>query len=201
MPRKQYDIAGQRGEAHVAVCLIADGGDFVSRPVEALTVDFAGIVGDRHAGRTRRSGAREPWYPRGTEIRNDRQLTIVSSLELAEVADAMGLSGIKPEWIGANLVFTELRDLSRLPRGTRLFFSGGAALLVEGENAPCRIAGGSIARYFPDSDGIDLLFAKTAVHKRGLIASVEKPGGIGMGEAVTVRIPEQRFYRGEALGK
>ena len=65
------------GAGTVTACLIADGGTFVSRPVGRLTLDFTGIPGDYHAGATRKSGSREPWYPRGTEIRNDRQLTIV----------------------------------------------------------------------------------------------------------------------------
>ena len=93
----------------VTACLIADGGDFVSRPVDALVLDFAGIVGDFHAGMTRKTTSREPWYPRGTEIRNDRQVTIVSPEELAEVAALMELPEIRPGWIGANLVLSGLR--------------------------------------------------------------------------------------------
>jgi MOSC domain len=189
------EIAAQRIEARVALCLIADGDDFISYPVGALTVDFAGIVGDHHAGRTRRSGSREPWYPRGTEIRNDRQITIVSSVELAEVAEAMKLPVIEPGWIGANLVFSDLPDLTGLPPGTKMLFEGGATLAIERENGPCRIAGGSIARHFPDREGIDLEFSKAARHKRGLVASVEKSGMITIGEAVTVHVPMQRPYQ------
>jgi MOSC domain-containing protein YiiM len=154
----------------VAACLIADGGDFVSRPVERLALDFGGIVGDFHAGFTRPSTSREPWYPRGTEIRNDRQLTIVSEEELAAVAAAMALPAIEPAWIGANL-----------------FFAGGVTIAVEDENGPCRTAGASIARHFPEREGIDLLFPQKARHRRGLVASVEKPGVIRAGETFSLR--------------
>jgi hypothetical protein len=176
----------------VAACLIADGADFRSRRVEALTLDFAGIVGDIHAGLTRASTSREPWYERGTEVRNDRQVSIVSVEELAEVAAAMALPEIAGEWIGANLVTAGIADLTGLPPGTRLTFAGGAVLMVEAENGPCRTAGGSIAGHFPARDGLDLLFLKEARHKRGLVASVERPGMVAAGEGFAVRLPPRR---------
>jgi hypothetical protein len=188
---------GGRFDSRVAQCLIADGDDLVSRPVDSLDLDFAGIVGDRHSGPTRRSTSREPWYPRGTEIRNDRQLTIVSSVELAEVARDMELPLIEPGWIGANLVFDDIPSLTALPAGTKLLFAGGVTLNIEAENGPCRVAGRSIGRHFPDRSGLDLLFPKLALNKRGVVASVEKPGRIRKGEAVTVLVPAQRLYRVE----
>lgn len=180
----------------VAQCLIADGGDFRSRGVEALDLDFAGIVGDIHAGVTRRAGSREPWYPRGTPIRNNRQVTLVSVAELAEIATAMELPRVAPEWIGANLVIDGIAALTSLPVGTRLFLAGGAVLFVEGENAPCRIAGRSIAEHCPGSEGLDLLFPKVAQHRRGLIASVERPGNVAEGQEVAVRMPADRKRSG-----
>jgi hypothetical protein len=180
--------------AYAAACLIGDGADFVTRPVEVLVLDFAGIVGDLHAGFTRPAGVREPWHPRGTEIRHGRQLTIVSSIELAEVAAAMDIPEILPEWIGANLVFADIPDLSLLPPGTRLLFGEGAALMIEGDNAPCRSAGKSIGRHYPDRDGLDLAFPKYGRNKRGLVASVEKPGIIRTGALASLRIPVHRLY-------
>jgi hypothetical protein len=178
-----------RVDGTVFACLIADGGTFVSRPVEKLTLDFTGVPGDYHASSTRRSTSREPWYPRGTEIRNDRQLTIVSIEELVEVAALMEIAEIAPEWIGANLVFSNIPDLTLLPHGARLMFTGGATLAVEGENAPCRVAGKSIGDHVPGREGFDLLFPKVGRGKRGLVASVERPGIIRAGETVTVRLP------------
>ena len=45
----------------------------------AIDLTFDGLAGDFHAGATRRSGGREPWYPRGTEMRNERQVSIVAA--------------------------------------------------------------------------------------------------------------------------
>jgi hypothetical protein len=181
----------------VTACLIVDPGEIASRPVDALTFDFAGVVGDRHAGATRAATSREPWYPRGTIIRNDRQVSIVSSEEMAEVAAAMGLDALDPGWIGANLATRGIADLSALPPGTRMIFAGGAVLHVEAENGPCRIAGQSIAAHAgqPGRGGLDLLFPTVAKHKRGLVASVEKPGTIAVGEGVHLRVPAIRYLR------
>ncbi|WP_204313352.1 MOSC domain-containing protein, partial [Klebsiella michiganensis] len=82
---------------------------------------FDGIAGDFHAGATRRSGGREPWYPRGTEMRNERQLSLVAADELSIVAERMELKEIKPEWIGANLLIEGVPNLSMLPAGSLLF--------------------------------------------------------------------------------
>ncbi len=112
--------------------------DFRTAPASALALSFDGIEGDFHAGQTRRSGGREPWYPRGTEMRNERQVSIVALDELALIAAGMGIAEIRPEWIGANLVLDGVRDLSMVPSGTLMFFSGGVTLKVDGQNRPCR---------------------------------------------------------------
>lgn len=183
--------------AVVDAVLIATGNDFVTRAVEAIDLGFDGIAGDFHAGLTRRSGGREPWYPRGTEMRNERQLSIVAADELAQIAAGMGIAGIAPEWIGANLVFGGVPRLSMLPAGTMLFFAGGVTLKVDGQNAPCRLAGRSVAAKagMDDVEAGALLFPKHGRRRRGLVAWVEKPGRIARGEQVSVRIPEQWIYR------
>lgn len=186
--------------ATVDAVLTATGEDFVTEAVEALDLGFDGIPGDFHAGVTRRSGGREPWYPRGTEMRNERQLSIVAADELAEIAAAMGIARIEPEWIGANLVLGGVPRLSMLPSGTLLFFSGGVTIKVDAQNGPCRLAGRSVARKagMEDVEAGALLFPKHGRRLRGLVAWVEKPGRIARGEQVSVRIPEQWIYRAEA---
>ena len=67
----------------VSHLLAALGGDFPTEEVGSLAMDFDGVEGDYHAGPTRKSGGRQPWYPRGTEIRNERQISIVAAGELA----------------------------------------------------------------------------------------------------------------------
>ncbi|QDY99340.1 molybdenum cofactor sulfurase [Nitratireductor mangrovi] len=170
---------------------------FVTSPAEGLELGLEGIEGDFHAGPTRRSGSREPWYARGTEMRNERQLSIVAPDELALIARAMGIAEIRPEWIGANLVLSGVPQLSMLPSGTLLFFKGGVTLKVDSQNGPCRIAGRSVAEHakMPDHEAGALAFPKAAKRLRGLVAWVEKPGRIAPGEDCSVRIPEQWIYQ------
>lgn len=170
---------------------------FETWPAERLDLTFEGVSGDFHSGTTRRSGGREPWYPRGTEIRNERQLSIVAPDELAVVAERMGIAEVRPEWIGANLLLSGIPMLSMLPAGTMLFFKGGVTLKVDAQNGPCRIAGRAVAQGagMADREAGSLLFPKVAKRLRGLVAWVEKPGAISAGEQVSVRIPEQWIYR------
>ena len=130
-------------------------------------------------------------------MRNERQLSIVAANELAIVAARMDIAEVRPEWIGANMVLGGVPNLSMLPSGTLLFFSGGATLKVDGQNVPCRIAGRSIADHarMADREAGALLFPKVARRLRGIVAWVEKPGRIAAGEKVSVRIPEQWIYR------
>jgi hypothetical protein len=188
----------KRFEARVGGLFAALGESFVSTPVDSLDLTYEGIAGDRHGGLTRQSGGREPWYKRGTEMRNERQLSILCRDELADAAEAMDLDRIEPEWIGANIVLDGVKDLSRLPPRSLLFFEGGATIKIDGQNAPCRFAGESIAEHFPDRDqkALALAFPKKAIGKRGLVGWVEKPGSIRKGETVTVQVPEQWIWQG-----
>lgn len=187
----------------VASVLAAQGHDFVSQQVDELALTYAGIVGDLHAGLTRTSGGREPWYKRGTQMRNERQLSILSVEELAEIRPNMGLDELKPEWIGANLVLEGIPNMSYLPPRSLLFFDGGVTLRVDGYNAPCRLAGGSIATHVgavgdgEDATATDMALSfKDAAHmKRGLVAWVEREGVIKPGEAFAVRVWEQWIYQ------
>jgi hypothetical protein len=183
--------------AKAAALYVAPADHFQTRPVDELRLGFDGISGDFHAGPTRRSGGREPWYPRGTEMRNERQLSIVAADELAIIAERMGLAEIKPEWIGANLVIEGVPTLSMLPAGTLLFFKSGVTIKVDAQNGPCRIAGRSIAENagMADVEAGALLFPKAAKRLRGVVAWVEKPGTIKAGEEMSVRVPEQWIYQ------
>lgn len=184
----------QKVAGRVGGLFAARGDDFVSSPVERLELTFEGIAGDVHAGVTRRSGGREPWYRRGTEMRNERQLSILSEAELAEVAEALKVPRVAPEWIGANMVLEGLANLTRLPPRTLLFFDGGVTLKVDGDNGPCRLSGRSIAGHYEGRDDIELAFPKVAQGKRGLVAWVEKPGTIETGEAFRAMVPPQWIW-------
>ena len=190
-------IPARKLVAKAAALYVAPADHFQTCPVGELRLGFDGISGDFHAGPTRRSGGREPWYPRGTEMRNERQLSVVAADELAIVAERMGLAEIKPEWIGANLLIEGVPTLSMLPAGTLLFFKGGVTIKVDAQNGPCRIAGRSIAENagMADVEAGALLFPKAAKRLRGVVAWVEKPGTIKAGEEMSVRVPEQWIYQ------
>lgn len=165
----------------------------ITTPQPQVLATFAGFAGDQHAGLTRKADSRTPFYPRGTLIRNERQVTIVSPAELAQSAAAMGIPEIRPEWIGANVLLDGIPHLTLLPPGTRLFFASGAVLLVTGENQPCTIAGRAIEEQV-GKPGLAQLFPKAAIQRRGLTATVEHPGLICAGDAVTVEVYTQTAY-------
>ena len=171
---------------------------FVSEPVQVLTLDLAGIVGEMHAGATRRAGPREPWLPRGTVMRNDRQVTALGAGDLARIVEALSLAELAPEWLGANLLIDGIDDFSRIPAGSRLAFGGngsgqgrfdgGAVLRVEGYNTPCRRAGRAVARACGRPE-IEFAFVRGAAGLRGVTLSVDISGAILTGDPVVVIPP------------
>jgi hypothetical protein len=172
----------------------SDPTQFRTLPVSSLALGFDGIVDDRHGGQTRFSGGREPWYPRGTEIRNERQLSLLCPLELAGIAQHLAVEDVLAEWMGANMLIDGFPHFTLLPPRTCLFFEGGVTLRIDGLNVPCRATGRSVAKHYPERPMLDLAFVKAAKRLRGLVATVEKPGCVRVGEAVEARIPEQWIY-------
>lgn len=153
---------------------------------------FTGMAGDCHGGITRKSDSRMlKQYKRGTEVRNSRQLSILSAEELGEVADRMGIPAVKPEWVGANMVVRGIPDLTLLPPSTRLQFPSGAMIVVDAENHPCRYPADIIAGHHPEATRG---FVSAAMHKRGVVGWVEAEGLIRTGDAITIWIPPQRIY-------
>ena len=167
---------------------------FVTTRRDEVRVTFEGFVGDGHAGLTRPADSRTPHYPRGTPIRNTRQVSIVSHDELAAIASAMDLLEVQAPWLGANLVLDGVPRLTRLPPSTRLYFPREVTLVVDGENLPCTGPGKVIQAQYPDREGLTNLFPEAAMHLRGLVAWVERPGVIREGDEVRVEIPAQFLY-------
>jgi MOSC domain-containing protein YiiM len=188
-------VTGQDRSAVPAVdtLLIADGRDFVSRPVASLALTFAGLPGDRHAGATRLSDARTPWHPRRVAIANTRQVSIVSIEECALIAGALRLPTLDPAILGANIVVAGLEGLSQMPPATRLQFPSGATIFITEPNAPCRQPGRKIASAYGDP-ALERAFVKQAVGLRGIVGLVEREGVISTGEPFKV-VPVP--YRGE----
>ncbi len=181
--------AARRLARVVSVMILEPGSPIESTSAEAVEVTLGGFEGDRHAGLTRLADVRNKDVPRGTEVRNDRQVTIVGEEELAQVARALEVPEIRPQWLGANLCLAGLEDLSDLPHGTRLQFPGGAGLWIEAQNRPCTAPGRAIAAAYPNHQALASQFPKVALGLRGLTASVVHPGRIAVGDTVDVLPP------------
>jgi MOSC domain-containing protein YiiM len=120
-------------------------------------------------------------------MRNERQLSILGTEELAEIATALNLPRLDPAWIGANLLLSGIPRLTDLSPRTLLLFPSGATLRIDGDNAPCRKSGAALMRHVPDRPDLQFSFVKAARHKRGLVAWVEREGTIRAGDEVKVR--------------
>ena len=71
-----------------------DPSSFVTRAVDRLQLTYGGIEGDRHCGLVTRAGVRQKHQPAGTQIRNARQLSIVSEEELLEIAASLEIERV-----------------------------------------------------------------------------------------------------------
>ncbi len=167
---------------------------FQSEPVVELTLDLEGIVGNRHRGWTRGADGRVPYLPRGTTMRNERHLSIVSVEDLAAIAEKLDIEHLDPRWIGANVVVSGIAHFSYLPRGTHLMLAGKVILIVTDQNAPCMLAGEAIAKHIADRPEIKLQFPALAQGLRGVVASVEHGGVMSAGMKIEARVPTQWLY-------
>lgn len=158
-----------------------------------ITADLRGLVGDKHFGMTYASDAHIPQHPRGTEIRNDRQITIISVEEMAQVSVDLNVPEIKPEWMCANLLLEGIPNLTQLPPSTRLYFSQGTVVVIYLENLPCSNVGNIIQKQYR-RPGLSDQFVKVCLHRRGLLACVERAGVISAGDTFRAEIPEQVIY-------
>ncbi len=157
------------------------------QPLDEITVDWGGAVGDRHHGETMSSDSRQSAvFDRGTTIRNHRQISLVDAAELAVIASALGVPDLAPGLIADNICTEGVPDLTSLPRMTRLVFEGGVVLMTGGENMPCTIAGAMVQAVHGTPPQA---FPKAAIGHRGLTAWVERPGVLRTGEAVRVLTP------------
>lgn len=173
--------------------LVADRkAQLASQPVERMRLTFAGPEGEAHGGLTRPSCSRVvAQYPKGTTIRNTRQLSILSAEELAQTAAAMGLARLDPALVGASMVVEGLPDLTHLPPSSRLQAEGGATLVVDMENRACQLPAKPIDAAHP---GFGAAYRKAASGRRGLTAWVEAEGDLWLGATLTLHIPDQPVW-------
>jgi MOSC domain len=166
---------------------IADApGEFVTRKVEQVKLTWGGIEGDRHFGLTMKSGVRQKHLPRGTEIRNARQLSILSEEELEAVANAVGAPRMDYGWLGGNLCVRGVANLTQLPPSTRLVFPSGATIAIDMDNLPCANPGRVAAEHLGGDATFAARFVEAATNRRGLVGWVEREGVLKVGDAFGV---------------
>jgi len=163
-----------------------------SAPREVIELSYAGMAGEMHSGLTRPSCVRvKTQYPNGTEIANTRQLSIVSTEELAEIAQRMGLDAIDPAWLGASIVVEGIPDFTHVPPSARLQGPDGASLVIDMHNRPCLYPAREIDK---DHPGSGPKFKSAARGRRGVTAWVEREGHMALGDTLRLFVPDQRAW-------
>ncbi|MCY4336515.1 MAG: MOSC domain-containing protein [Litoreibacter sp.] len=166
-----------------------------SLKTDQIEATYAGLAGDDHGGLTRPSCSRVvTQYPKGTDIRNVRQLCIVSAEEMAAVAAEMGVEAFDPEWCGANMVVEGIPDFTHVPPSSRLQTQNGTTLTIDMENQPCHLPAPVIDE---DAPGHGRAFKAAAKDRRGVTAWVEREGVLAVGDTVSLHIPGQRAWAPE----
>jgi len=180
------------GQVHIVLVNGRPDAGLATERVGSAKLSYAGLEGDWHSSLVRESCVRvRRQYDEGTEIRNTRQVSLVSVEDLSVICENMGIARLEPEWLGANILVSGIPDFTLLPPSSRLIFSSGASLVVDMENEPCKYPGDVIEEHHP---GRGQLFAKSALNLRGVTAWVEKTGVIAEGDTIALHIPPQRIY-------
>ncbi|WP_170331200.1 MOSC domain-containing protein [Ruegeria arenilitoris] len=171
---------------------VPSGSNIRARSVEELHLGFAGDQGARHEGINRASCVRvKNLYPQGTEIRNVRQLSILSAEEMDAIAADMGLETLDPALLGVSIVVRGIPDFTYVPPSSRLQASGGLTVTIDMENRPCVIPGREIENEAP---GHGAAFKPAAQGRRGVTAWVECPGNLRVGDTLSLFVPDQRSW-------
>jgi MOSC domain-containing protein YiiM len=166
-----------------------DRAELLATAARRLDLTFAGIPGSVHSGLTSPSCARvTAQHPKGTEIRNVRQLSIISAEELDAIARTLGLATIDPARLGASIVLRGIPDLSHVPPSSRLQSAAGTTLVVDMENRPCQFPGRSLEAAHP---GHGRGFKTAARGLRGVTAWVEREGPLTLGDRLALHVPDQ----------
>ncbi|MEY8841393.1 sulfurase [Cribrihabitans sp. XS_ASV171] len=171
---------------------VAAGGGLRAAPVEILELDLSGDAGARHEGVTRPSCSRVTHlYPKGTEIRNVRQLSILSQEELNIIAAEIGLDRLDPTLLGVSIVLRGIPDFTHVPPGSRLQAPSGLTVTVDMENLPCHLPAREIE---VDEPGHGKAFKAAAKGRRGVTAWIERAGSLALGDQLRLFVPQQRAW-------
>ncbi|WP_170426713.1 MOSC domain-containing protein [Ruegeria arenilitoris] len=168
------------------------GGSIRAQAVDVLDLGFAGGKGERHEGENRASCVRvKNLYPEGTEIRNVRQLSVLSAEEMDATAKEMGMDRLEPAFLGVSILLRGIPDFTHIPPSSRLQAPDGATITVDMENRPCVLPGREIEA---DQPGYGAAFKPAAQGRRGVTAWVERPGQLRLGDRMTLFVPDQRAW-------
>jgi len=160
------------------------GGTIRSVPLRDVEASYAGVAGEAHSGLTRPSCVRvKTQFPEGTEIRNVRQLSILSAEEMAATAAEMGLDRLEPEWVGASMIVEGIDDFTHLPPSSRLMNAAGTSLVIDMHNRPCQFPAREIEQ---ERAGFGKHYKPAAQGRRGVTAWVEREGMIRQGDAIAL---------------
>jgi hypothetical protein len=163
-----------------------------ANPVPEVRATYAGVAGDEHAGLTRPACSRTvAQYPKGTEIRNVRQFSVLSAEDLAAIARDMEVERVEPAWVGASLVLEGIPDFTHVPPSSRLQTEGGTTLVVDMENRPCHLPAKVIDE---DAPGFGKAFKAASQGRRGVTAWVEREGILRLGDVMRLHIPDQPVW-------
>ncbi|SFG62127.1 MOSC domain-containing protein [Sulfitobacter dubius] len=163
-----------------------------STPLKEAFASYAGFKGDFHAGLTRPACVRvRNLHAKGTEIRNTRQLSILSAEEVAQIAAAIDLSELDPALLGTSIIIEGIPDFTLIPPGSRLQNAQGTTLVVDIENGPCNLPAREIESEAP---GHGKGFKTAAQGKRGVTAWVEREGPLALGDEMRLFVPNQPVW-------
>jgi len=160
----------------------------------AVELTFAGLEDDDHGGITRPACSRTlELYAAGTEIKNTRQLSIVSSEELHVIAARIDMNALTPGLLGANLMIQGIPSFTLIPPSSRLQFASGATLVVDMRNMPCNLPAPGLNALKP---GAGRKFKAAAEDLRGVTAWVQRQGRIAIGDRLKLFLPAQPAWPG-----
>lgn len=164
-----------------------------SEAVETVHASYAGFESDYHGGLTRASCVRvQKQHPKGTEIRNTRQLSILAAEEIAEIGAEIGVAVLEPALLGASLILNGIPDFTFVPPGSRLQAPDGTTIVIDVENGPCNFPAQQIEQ---DAPGHGKAFKAAARGKRGVTAWIEREGRLSLGDTLRLHVPDQRSWQ------
>jgi MOSC domain-containing protein YiiM len=169
-----------------------DRSNIRSKAVNTARATYGGFIDDYHGGLTRASCMRvKAQHPEGTEIRNTRQLSILSAEEMAQIAQNIGVEHLDPILLGASIVVEGIPDFTFVTPGSRLQAPDGTTIVIDVENGPCNFPAREIEK---DAEGHGKAFKAAARGKRGVTAWIEREGTLSVGDKLRLHVPNQRSW-------